>query len=464
MKLLKKIAIGVLAVGLAIPTAVSTHVEASTPFKDIKATDYEITYLHSKGLITGTSSTTFSPLDIVTREQAAAIIGRALNLNGTERKTAFPDVSSTSYASGYIDAAHKAGIISGYPDGTFKPKQTMTRGEMAYLLSRAFNLKSTVPTAFKDIPYSTDSGSLYVAVNKIAVNGITNGTGNGNYSPTNNLIRREFAIFVARAINSDFKVAYESSAITSLYATADGLNVRRGPSTSHASVGKINKGTEFKVYGYDNGWAYGVANGLTGYVSLPFLHVIPKASVQRILAVDAGHGGNDPGAVSNGLREKDVNLDVALRVESKLKSRGVQILMTRRNDSALSLDYRAAYGIQNGADAFVSIHANATLSTGVSGSETFYAASLDPRAVHSKKMAEFIQARLYKAMNHTNRGVKEAEFRVIAQNSLPATLVELGFLTNATDAAKLKDPVYLDRSAQAIADGIIDYYNWRDGK
>lgn len=442
--------------------SLTTSVSASTPFRDISSSDREIVYLYQNGYISGTSSTTYSPTMEVTREQAATMIGRVLKLNGTQRSTSFPDVDATSYASGYIESAVQRGIISGYPDGTFQPKATMTRGEMAHLLSRAFGYTTTSPITFKDVPHSTAANSLYLAVNKIATNGVAAGTGNGFFSPSKNLNRREFAMFVARAVNSDFKVSFEIPVLDTLQSTTDGLNIRSGPSTSSSVIGRMNKGDQFKVYSIANGWAYGSIGSVTGYASTSYLIKVPAASSERIMVIDAGHGGSDPGAVYNGLQEKNVNLNVSLRVESKLKARGVTVLMTRSTDVFHSLDYRAAYGAQNGADAFVSIHANAINNSSVSGSETFYSSSLDPRAEHSKQLATFIQNRLYKAMEHNNRGVKDADFQVIANNPLPAALVELGFLTNSSDAWKLGNATYQDRAAQAIADGIIDYYNWRD--
>jgi len=86
------------------------------------------------------------------------------------------------------------------------------------------------------------------------------------------------------------------------------------------------------------------------------------------MVIDAGHGGSDPGASGYGLVEKEVNLDVSLRVERMLKAKGINVLMIRRTDVFYSLDYRAAYGVKNGADAFVAIHSN-SYTPGTSGSE-----------------------------------------------------------------------------------------------
>lgn len=452
-----KLSLFFVAAILILSSFSQTPVSAATPFTDVSAKDVEIDYLYNRGFINGISKTKFGPEQSVTREQAATLIGRSLGLNGTERKTKFSDVSPTSYSSGYIQSAVDKGIITGYPDGSFKPKQTMTRGEMAFLLSRAFNLSSTSPVFFTDIKHDTSSTSLYTAANKIATAGISNGTGQGKYTPNKDLIREEFAIFLARGLEPKFKVAFQNATIDKLYSTTNNLNVRSGPSTSSKVVGQIHTNNEVQVYGYNGNWAYGKSGNLTGYFSLSYLAKATKKP-SRVMVIDAGHGGSDPGAVANGLREKDVNLDVSLRVERLLKAKGITVLMTRRTDVFHTLDYRAAFGVKNGADAFVSIHANAA-SAGVSGSETFYSASV---ANDSKQLATFIQNRLYKAMDHNNRGAKQYGYRVLAANPLPAALVELGFLTNTQDANKLASATYKERAAVAIADGIEDYYKWKE--
>ncbi|MBT2570944.1 N-acetylmuramoyl-L-alanine amidase [Planococcus sp. ISL-110] len=457
---LSKITLFLVAAVLVISSlGVQSVSAASNPFKDISSSDEEILYLWNKGLIKGISNTTFGADQVVTREQAAALIGRAIGLNGTPRKTKFPDVNPSRYSSGYIQSAYEKGIITGNSDGTFRPMETMTRGEMAFLLSRAFNLKTTGNVFFKDITTNTASTSLYTAVNKIATAGVSNGTGTGTYSPTEKLIRGEFATFVARALNANFKVTYQNTTVENLNVTVNGLNVRTGPSVGYNSIGKLNTGAPFQVYGYNGSWAYGKSGSITGYVSKSYLaKALPASANSRFITLDPGHGGTDPGAVANGLREKDINLDVAKLVESKLKAKGIKVYMTRSTDVFYTLGARVDKGVASGSNAFLSIHTNAAAATSASGSETFYSASVGN---DSKQLATFIQNRLYKAMDHPNRGVKNYGFQVIRTNPLPAALVELGFITNQYDASKLASGTYKDRAATAIASGIEDYYNWK---
>ncbi|ANU10086.1 N-acetylmuramoyl-L-alanine amidase [Planococcus antarcticus DSM 14505] len=431
---------------------------ASNPFKDVSSSDEEILYLWNKGLINGVSKTAYGSEQAVTREQAATLIGRARNVNGTPRKTKFADVDPSRYSSGYIQSAVEKGYITGNSDGTFRPYDTMTRGEMAFLLSRAFNYTHTGDVFFSDLKADSHPASLYTAVNKIATAGVSNGTGTGTYSPNNKLIREEFAIFLARALSSTFKVSYKNVTIDNLNVTVNSLNVRTGPSTGYRAIGKLNTGAAFQVFGYNGSWAYGKSGNTTGYVSSTFLgKAAPATANNRFITLDPGHGAQDPGAVANGLREKDINLDVSKRVEAKLKAKGIKVYMTRTTDVFHSLDARVDKGVASGSNAFLSIHTNAA-SAAASGSETFYSASVGN---DSKQLATFIQNRLYKAMDHPNRGVKNYGFQVIRTNPLPAALVELGFVTNKYDAAKLASGTYKDRAATAIAEGIEDYYNWK---
>jgi hypothetical protein len=120
--------------GLLLSVIVPSVSEAKTAFKDVSSNQRfydEISYLINDGVISGFKDGTFGPDRVVTRAQAAIMIGRALDLDGAQRSTHFKDVDSTQVASGYIASAVKEGIISGYPDKTYRSDQPVTRGQMA---------------------------------------------------------------------------------------------------------------------------------------------------------------------------------------------------------------------------------------------------------------------------------------------------------------------------------------------
>ncbi|MEC0611650.1 N-acetylmuramoyl-L-alanine amidase LytC, partial [Bacillus spizizenii] len=169
-----------------------------------------------------------------------------------------------------------------------------------------------------------------------------------------------------------------------------------------------------------------------------------------------GHGDQDSGAIGNGLLEKEVNLDIAKRVNTKLNASGALPVMSRSNDTFYSLQERVSKAASAQADLFISIHANANDSSSPNGSETYYDSTY--QAANSKRLAEQIQPKLAANLGTRDRGVKTAGFYVIKYSKMPSVLVETAFITNASDASKLKQAVYKDKAAQAIHDGTVSYY------
>lgn len=177
---------------------------------------------------------------------------------------------------------------------------------------------------------------------------------------------------------------------------------------------------------------------------------------QRIV-IDAGHGNQDPGTVGNGLQEKNIVLDVAQRVERLLQNDGADVLMTRSSDTFLSLEERAKFANNNVADIFVSIHANAATNTSANGTETYW--NKTNAAQESRELATKIQERLIQKLGTNDRGVREAGFYVIKHTKMPSVLVEIGFVSNAEEAKKLADSGFRQQAAEAIYEGIVDYFN-----
>ncbi|MGK7926902.1 MAG: N-acetylmuramoyl-L-alanine amidase [Spirulina sp.] len=172
-----------------------------------------------------------------------------------------------------------------------------------------------------------------------------------------------------------------------------------------------------------------------------------------VVTLDPGHGGRDPGAIGvGGLQEKNVILPISREVAQILEKHGVTVVLTRRDDRFVSLSGRAAMANRAGSDIFVSIHANSAgrSRTQVNGAETFYYAT-------GRRLAQNIQNRIIRDTGMKNRGVKQARFYVLRHTAMPAALVEVGFVTGRSDAAKLSSPRFRSQMAQAIANGILDY-------
>jgi len=229
---------------------------------------------------------------------------------------------------------------------------------------------------------------------------------------------------------------------------------------------------------------------------LPAPVVVAEAQPRRYTVVlDVGHGGHDPGAVASWAHEKEVVLAVALRVRTRLEAEGVHVIMTRDDDTFLSLQERSTFATTD-RNIFVSIHANGADSSSAHGIETFvFGRPLDPgqieRAIrengggdvgaarteeanriaadiagdilretqlnYSLVLAELVQGRLVSATGATDRGVRQNLFYVIRNSRIPAILVELGFITNPTEGRRLAERAYQAQLADALADGILTF-------
>ena len=169
--------------------------------------------------------------------------------------------------------------------------------------------------------------------------------------------------------------------------------------------------------------------------------------------IDAGHGGTDPGALGYGYRESDLNLQVAKKVESKLKSKGIDVKMSRSSDIFYSLSERAEMANDYGADAFVSIHQNSAEAKSANGIETYY----NRKKEEDRPLSNDIQKQVISQTGANNRGVKNAEFTVLVKSKMISALVECGFITNESEVKKLSDSSYQDKLATGIANGIEEY-------
>ena len=174
------------------------------------------------------------------------------------------------------------------------------------------------------------------------------------------------------------------------------------------------------------------------------------------VVIDPGHGGSDPGAVGiNGLRETDIVLEVSKSVSEFLTSKGVKTILTRNYERTLDLQPRVSKANNSKADAFVSIHANATRGKrkDVNGLETYYYSGFK-----GYSLAKNIQKQiLIVSPQSPDRGVRRSRFYVIRKTSMPAALVEIGFVTGMYDANLLKQKAYRDKMSFAIARGILNY-------
>ncbi len=170
------------------------------------------------------------------------------------------------------------------------------------------------------------------------------------------------------------------------------------------------------------------------------------------VVVDAGHGGKDSGAVRRySPAEKNVALDVALRLNRKLKESQLATVLTRDDDTFIPLDNRVALGNAQKNSIFVSIHFNDSGRRGARGFETYY------HSPYAFNLAATIEQKLLTLPRAANRGVHVAGFRVLRNAQYPSVLVECGFLSNKREGGQVGSSVYREQLADKIAEAIVDY-------
>lgn len=181
--------------------------------------------------------------------------------------------------------------------------------------------------------------------------------------------------------------------------------------------------------------------------------VQPKDPKDILIVIDPGHGGEDDGCYRNGVGEKDINLAIAKSVESKLKAFGYQVLLTRDSDQALTLEERVEFAKEKGADACISIHQNACEWNNVTGVETWYCSQ--NTGEDSERLAKLLQMYTTLYSGATDRGILDNDtLYMTRESSMPACLVETGFLSNTAERNNLTTSEYQEKLATGIADGI----------
>jgi N-acetylmuramoyl-L-alanine amidase len=172
-----------------------------------------------------------------------------------------------------------------------------------------------------------------------------------------------------------------------------------------------------------------------------------------VVAIDPGHGGGDVGAVGiGGIQEKEIVLDISKQVAAILEQQGVQAIMTRSDDREVELEPRVDLAERVNATLFVSIHANAIDMSrpDINGIETYY-------YDNGESLARTIHNSVLQGTGAPDRRVRQARFYVLRKTSMPSVLVEVGFVTGADDAPKLRDPAYRSQMAASIARGVLLY-------
>jgi uncharacterized protein YjdB len=247
----------------------------------------------------------------------------------------------------------------------------------------------------------------------------------------------------------------------------------------------------YRVYSQDFGWLGWAKNGMkagtTGLakrVEAIQIKLVPIGQGEAVIAgaafkqpfkifLDPGHGGTDPGATAGGYRESDLNFAIANKVQALLLNRGYTVYMSRTSDTYVSLLDRSQMANDDQADIFVSIHTNSSVDSSVTGIESYYYqydpaypskinAGMDTnpdRIAKSVTLANLLQQNMVAATGAANHGITGETFSVIRESAMPATLLEVGFISDPAERLKLFTDAYQNTLAQAIANGIDSYFN-----
>jgi len=313
-----------------------------------------------------------------------------------------------------------------------------------------------------------------------------------NQWPANSTIAQKFKII--RMSTGDFKIISVSS----------GKLLTVENDTENGRIIQLyDKYTDAKQFWsiVNNGGAYFLKNSGTGKYMYPGTKLIQISNSQnwsltklsdipnfvektkglagKVIWIDPGHGSSfngyyDPGAVRTGIREVDSNTWYSLELAGKLRAGGATVLLTRTiADSGLTIDnrQRAYLASEANADIFISVHSNASASTSASGAETYYylpssvddpdysaTKDYDQRIVKSIALANYVNPKMTAGGGFTNRGVKGNDFAVIRETAMPSILLEIGFISNSGDLAKIKDANNRSNTVEGIYQGIVDYF------
>ena len=308
--------------------------------------------------------------------------------------------------------------------------------------------------------------------------------------------------------------------------TGSSVRIRKSPSLQAAVLGGAQKGDKLTVLSYQDGWYQIKYDTGSGWISADYAkpgaavalaslsvqntaatnpsaslpatdntanpsaqlpqtgdpyHIFDSAVVThqardgvlsgKIITLDPGHGSFadngllDPGAQSPtlGIWEKDINLDVALKLKAVLENMGATVWVSHMGSTKLSLSGRAALANQNASHMFISIHTNASEKPALSGHSVYYYAPpgdvrLGSQRLQRQALAEYVQHSMVRSVGRADLGVKESNFVVLRETNCPSILVETAYLTNGEEESLLARGAFRQRLADAIAQGVIQYF------
>ncbi|WP_214786269.1 N-acetylmuramoyl-L-alanine amidase [Exiguobacterium sp. s183] len=424
--------------------------------------------LHTKLFISSTlivSAVTFTPFDFQSPsslnyrvEAATKYYTTTVNLNLRKMAstsgtilTTIPAGKTVTYISTYgswyrVSYNGTVGYVSSqylktYQPTTVKTYTTTANLNLRKMASTSGTILTTIPSG-KEVIYLSTYGSWY----RVSYNGTIG------------------------YVSSQYVKVTSSSTITpdatATYYTTANLNLRKMASTSGTILLTIPSGSAVTYLSTYGSWYRVTYKGVTGYVSSQYVTTSSGGDTdtsQKTVVIDAGHGGNDPGAVYGSVYEKVIALDMAKRLMSTLTNTyDYNVKLTRSTDMYLSLSERVSLSKSYKADVFVSLHANSSVYSSAHGHEvlvpTTESYTTNPYVSASRSLGSSINQEIGSRISAVqNRGVKYQNVYVVGKNVVPSTLVEYGFISNSNDRAYLTNATNRQQMANATATGIHQF-------
>ncbi|GMR68714.1 MULTISPECIES: N-acetylmuramoyl-L-alanine amidase [unclassified Bacillus (in: firmicutes)] len=375
----------------------------------------------------------------------------------------FPDVPAKHWAEDSIYYLVDKGAVTGNDKGMFEPGKEITRAEAATMMAKILNL----PIDTNAKPSYADSQKHWATPIIAAVEkaGVVKGTGNG-FEPDGKIDRVSMASLIVEAYKLESKV-------------------NGTPATKFKDLETLNWGKEKANILVELGISVGTGDKwepkkiLTKAEAAQFIKnadslKIGNPLLEKVVIIDPGHGGFDPGNPGQGVEESKIVFDTSLRLQKLLeKNTPLRPLLTREengnpgSNKNESLANRVKFGQENNADIFVSIHANSSENHDGHGTETYYykkskRGEETQIEKDSEVLAKKIQTRVVEALHTRDRNIKDNHsLYVVNNNTVPAVLTELAFIDNNIDNGKLATESGRQIAAEAVYAGILDYYEWK---
>lgn len=411
---------------------------------------YKVSYNGTVGYVSSQYLKTYTPTSIKTYKTTANLNLRKSASTSSSILTTIPSGKEITYIStygswykvfyngsvGYVSSAYvNVTTSSTITPATTETYKTTVNLNLRTSASTSGSILTTIPSG-ETVTYRGTYGSWF----KVSYNGMTG------------------------YVSSQYLTPTSTTSTKTVYSTTANLNLRQSTSTTSTILLTIPSGGLVTYLGTYGSWFKVTYNGKTGYVASEYLKPMTDTNgAGRTVVIDAGHGGNDPGAIYGSVYEKVITLDIATRLASVLSSTyDYNVKLTRSNDTYLSISERVSLSKSYKADTFVSLHANSSVYSSANGHEvlvpTTESYTTNPYVSASRTLGSTINKEIAARIpTIQNRGVKYQNVYVVGKNSTPSTIIEYGFISNSNDRAHLTSTTYRQRMAEATASGIHQF-------